>query len=44
MKTSTENVCRHPAKKRCTLCGELYCPSEKCDPYHVTACREAQRP
>ena len=36
-------ACRHPAKKSCVLCGELYCPADGCDPNHVEFCREALR-
>ena len=39
-----EERCAHPSRKRCGLCGELYCPADKCDPWHVEMCREAMRP
>ena len=39
-----EERCLHPHRKRCVLCGELYCPNDGCDPHHMSACREAMRP
>ncbi len=44
MSVPDEDRCAHPHKKRCGLCGEMYCPNDGCDSYHVENCREAMRP
>lgn len=44
MSAPVEEKCKHPHKKRCGLCDELYCPGDKCDPYHIEACRDARKP
>lgn len=44
MNAETQCRDRHGLKKFCVLCGELYCPGDGCDPYHVEACREARLP
>jgi hypothetical protein len=44
MTVDEDAPCAHPAKRRCCLCGELFCPADGCDPDHLDGCREANRP
>lgn len=36
------HVCGHDNRASCAQCGERFCPA--CDPYHRTACLEANKP